>query len=234
MLAQILLIALLATLHIVFTWAPPGTHNELLVRAVDVDRESNLPTWFASTQWLLLALTLAAIALVSRFCGEGRRRTVLWAVLAVSAAYFSLDEVAILHERLGTAFEEMLQASATGSPLRSILGFRSYYWILVYAPIALPAALALGVFVWRELGASRRLALLGIFVFLYAAVGLDCVEGRYGDSHHDKLPILVGSHSFAFDIFLLEETLEMLGLAFVLVAFLRHLSNQVARWRAIS
>ena len=95
----------------------------------------------------------------------------------------------------------------------------------------LPLALLLGAFFWKRLGAARRLAALGVFVFLYGAVGLDLIEGRYGDQHHSGLTLLVASRPVRLDIFLLEEVLEMLGLALVLNAFLRHLSTLVSRAR---
>jgi hypothetical protein len=223
---QLVVLTLLGLLHAGLTWAPSGTHSEMLVKLFDVDREMNVPTWFSSMQWFLLASILVAVASATGGAGRGRVRAAVWGAAALVACYFSLDEVAVLHERVGTLFEELVrEGGAANAPLRALLGFRSYYWPLVYAPVFLPAALGLVVVVWRDLGKARRTALLGLFVFLYAAVGLDLIEGRYGTPDHSGLPIWLFSRRVSFDIFLLEELLEMLGVALVSYAFLRHLSR---------
>jgi hypothetical protein len=59
-----------------------------------VDEESNLPTWFSSSQFLLAALACALLA-----AGD-RARRFGWGVLAAIMLEFSVDEVAELHERV--------------------------------------------------------------------------------------------------------------------------------------
>jgi len=224
---QLIAIAILGTLHAVITWAQPGAFPESAVSLVHVDREGNLPTWFSTTQWAVLGMSIAAIAIVAERAGRARSRTWMWWCCALGAFGLSADEGAAIHEHAGSLFQRAV-GSDPSSPLHFLLGFPSYYWMLVYAPLAVPAVAILVVFLWRELGSARRTALLGIFVYLCAAVGLDFIEGHYGNSEHSRMLVSVFSHPFRFDIFLVEEVLEMLGVTLVIHAFLRHLSRVAA------
>ena len=105
--------------------------------------------------------------------------------------------------------------------------FDSYYWALVYVPIAVPIGIFLGVYFWHKLGPARIWAIGGMVVFLIGAVVLDHLEGRYGNSGHYRIEMdLLGMH-FHFDIFLLEELMEMIGITMIINALLHHLSNIV-------
>ncbi len=222
----LLIIGSLATLHAVITWAPAGTFHPLMMRFVDLDYESNLPTWFSSFEWMVLALVCAANAVVLHCRARARVTVGVWSLLACGATFLSVDEVAVLHERLGTILEEAARAAPAGSTLHALLGFPSYYWILAYLPIAIPAAVFLIGFMWRELGPDRRIATLSVFVFFYAAIGLDAIEGHFGNSAGDRLPLQIGDRVYAFDIFQLEETLEMLGVALCTYALTCYLLRQ--------
>ncbi|MGH7586442.1 MAG: hypothetical protein ACREMH_09370, partial [Gemmatimonadales bacterium] len=65
----------------------------------DLDREQNLPTWWSSAKLLAVALVLGATCAARRSV-DGRRAWLL-AAGAVVALGLSLDETALLHERLG-------------------------------------------------------------------------------------------------------------------------------------
>ena len=226
LLAQLAAIVVLAILHAAITWAPKGTYHRLIVSLVDVDSETNLPTWFSSIQWMLLTLTLAAIAVLAHAMRRSRLVIALWTLCAAAALYFSADEVAMFHERFGTILEEALQDAPAGSPLRALfdLNLTSYYWVMAYLPFVVPALIGGAIFFWKELGGNRRAALLGMFVFIYGAVGLDWVEGRYGTDAHTEIVLQIASRRIGFDILLLEESLEMLGVSLALYALLLHLS----------
>ena len=64
------------------------------LKVFDLLEESNLPTWFSQAQFLLAAGACAAAALQ-----DPRARTA-WFLLAAVMTFFSLDEVATIHERL--------------------------------------------------------------------------------------------------------------------------------------
>lgn len=226
---QILLIAVVVVLHMSIAWAPKGTFHPLLVRLVDVDYEMNLPTWFSSAQWFLMSLTLGSIAVVVGAAERSRIRRVLWACSAALALFLSIDEVAMIHERAGTVLEEVITRAPQDSSLRAVLGLHSYYWIVAYLPLVVPAIIVGTVFLWKELGKSRVAAFSGIFTLLYAAVGLDFIEGRFGVPDHSGVPLRIASHTFMLDIALVEESLEMIGVCLIQFALLRHLAS-VTSW----
>lgn len=226
---QLLLIGIVAVLHASITWAPKGTFHPLITTLFDVDHEMNLPTWFSSAQWLMLFLTLISIAVLVRVTERSRGRSALWGISALIALILSIDETAVVHERIGTILEEALEQSPRGSGLHSMIGLHGYYWIVAYLPFVIPTVVVGAVFLWRELGPQRWTVFVGIFTFLYAAIGLDFIEGRFGTPDHTGLPLHIASRVIMVDIFLVEETLEMLGVCLVQYALLRHLSGLASR-----
>jgi hypothetical protein len=123
----------------------------------NLDLEQNLPTWLSSAQFLGVGIAAAALARRT----EARERLASL-VLAVVFFYFSLDEVALVHEKLAEHVREELE----GVPKLPIL----------YAPIGAACAVSLWVLlpvVRRYLGTSLLLlggfALIGISVLLDAA-----------------------------------------------------------------
>jgi hypothetical protein len=143
--------AVVVALHVV---------NELggfYAQMFNLDLEQNLPTWLSSAQFL--GVGIAATALARRT--EGRERLASL-VLAAVFVYFSLDEVALVHEKLAEHVREELE----GIPKLPIL----------YAPIGVACAASIWVLlpvVRRYLGTSLLLlagfGLIGISVLLDAA-----------------------------------------------------------------
>src|SRR4051794_13880657 len=110
-----------------------------------------------STAMFLLAACFAGKALAGVWAERGRTR-LLWLLLTVVMAYFTVDEVAQFHERSG----DFLDAHLPKGP------FRTYNDVVVimYGLVALPAALLL----WREvLRYPRLLTMLLITGVLYVA-----------------------------------------------------------------
>jgi hypothetical protein len=124
----------------------------------NLDLEQNLPTWLSSAQFLGVGIAAATLARRT----EARERLASL-VLAVVFFYFSLDEVALVHEKLA---EHTREALGEGVPKLPIL----------YAPIGAACAASLWVLlpvVRRHLGTSLLLlagfALIGISVLFDAA-----------------------------------------------------------------
>ncbi|HLT47995.1 MAG TPA: hypothetical protein VK002_12250 [Rubricoccaceae bacterium] len=140
---------------------------------VAVGEESNLPTWYTSSQLLLVALGLGLLA--ARDIRRDSLRT--WPLLLGPAFFLllSLDEAAMLHERLGDWF--MAETSAGE-------GLRTGPWMFVYAPLA---ALVFGAAVraywpyWRGRRLLVGLVLAGVVVYGASAVGLEFVANFVGE-----------------------------------------------------
>lgn len=216
-------IALMGLMHAIITWAAPGTWSPALADMVNVDREHNIPTWFSSAQIVVLALVFFAIAFHENVTQHRRFATFFWCVCGCVALYLSMDETAEIHEALGDVLGHRLKAAPPGTFLYDVDAFPSYYWALIYVPIAVPFGVAFGWFAIREMVGSRGLAIFGLVVFAFGAVVLDHLEGRYGNEEHQRLLFHLGDQAFRFDIFLVEELCEMVGVFMLIEAGFRHL-----------
>jgi len=133
-------------------------------RLFNIAREDGLASWFASTQTLLVGLTLLAIYAVDRLRG--------YLILAVGFLYMAVDDGAQLHERFSSTFDAMAERSALAA------WFPSYTWHVLFLPPFAALGLYLLLFLWRKLGRTRpRLLLVTAMVSLAAAIALDFFEG---------------------------------------------------------
>lgn len=71
-----------------------AAHLATDLKFFDLLEESNLPTWVSQAQFLLAAVACSAAAL------QDERARTAWLLLAAVMTFFSLDEVAMIHERL--------------------------------------------------------------------------------------------------------------------------------------
>ena len=156
----------------------------------DLLRESNVPTWFSQAQFLAAGAACAAVAM-----SKAPARTA-WILLAATMTFFSLDEVAMLHERLEHRSD-------------------TEFVVLVVQPLL---GLLLVALIYRELRVGvtgRVLKLLGCglvaLVLAHASSAVSSVTDPTG---------------FAYDLLaVLEEVFEMLTGTFVLVAALTQSSK---------
>ena len=215
-------IALMALLHALFTWPEAGTFSPALVDMFHVDREHNVPTWFSSALIIVLAMILFAVAFHEAHTAKRRIAIAFWTVCGCVALFLSMDETAEIHEALGTVVGDAVRDAEVGTWTHSLVSFPSYYWPLIYIPLVVPFGTVFGLFAIREMVTSRVLAILGLVTYLFGAVVLDHLEGRYGNDAHERLSMNLGSTAFRFDIFLVEELCEMIGVFIIIEAVLRH------------
>jgi hypothetical protein len=214
-------IAAIGVLHAGVTWF---LAEELpwLVDYVHVDREHNLPTWFAATQLALLAGLFAAMGFLA--AGRGRRAAQLpWLLCAIAALFLSLDEATGLHEAAGTLLGESVRGAPDGSAGSAVRGFPSYYWALVYAPLGAPVLALSARYFWRELAVVRWRAIGALGLYLLGAVVLDHIEGHSADHGWIHVGPLL------FDVFLAEELLELIGVALLVSALFDEVVRRAER-----
>lgn len=179
-----------------------------------LDSETSLATWFSSMQFAALALVLFAL---------WRREGGLWLLLAAGALFLSADEAAGIHEKFGSLVRHEVSRGVPGTFRGWLrLEYPSYYWALLYVPLAVPAAAVVARFLWIRLERHRSAILWGIGIFFAGAVGLDFLEGWLGTEAHG--PLQAGS--LLVDVVVLEEVLEMLGVTLVLAACLEHAARR--------
>ncbi len=129
--------------------------------------ESNLPTWYSSAQHAVVGTLIALLAI-----REIRVRPKRWCVAlpALMFLFFSFDEVAMVHERIGHFVE-------THSRLGAQTGMTNSAPAMIFC---LPAALAFAVYAawstrpyWQGRRSMAFKFVLGTGLFLFVAGGLE-------------------------------------------------------------
>ena len=205
-------IAALVLIHALslFGYFELGRDHQLgLFRLFNLSEEGNVPTWFAATTLLLSAGLFAITWRVVREAGEPYARH--WGFLALIFLFIAIDEAASIHELLILPVRELLSAE----------GALYFAWVVPYGIAAVCFALVYARFM---LAIPRRTAL-----FLFAAAGL-FVGGALGmEMISPWVYDWTGEVSLPmFVLLLIEETLEMLGVAVLVYALLDHLARRNA------
>ncbi|MGE5927321.1 MAG: hypothetical protein ACM357_08200 [Gemmatimonadota bacterium] len=207
------IIAALVTIHglSLFGYFEQGRDHQLgLFRLFNLNEEGNVPTWFAATTLLLSAGLFAIIWRTARATGERYARH--WGFLALVFLFIAIDEAASIHELLILPLRELLSAE----------GALYFAWVVPYGIAVVCFALVYAPFL---LAIPRRTA-LGLMaaglVFVSGALGMEMASPWVYDwTGEVTLPMFV--------MLLVEETLEMLGVAILVHALLDFLARRDAR-----
>ena len=195
------IIAALAAMHAVGVWVDRAMDVEIVLERFGLNEEQSVPTWFSSMQLFVAGMLLVAVAktdgdrMVRRMAG----------VVAAALVFFSMDEVATIHESLTGVLERY--------PWVPRFQGERGVWIFLYgglgliaAPFALPG--------WWRLTRRRRVHGLG----LAAGVAMFVLGGV----------VVEAAGYFGPKNVLLEETLEMAGIALIVVTTLAILEDRGA------
>ena len=162
----------------------------------DMMAEHNIPTWYASFLWIVLAALGMLGAVLTN-------RRISWIVLAGVAITAALDEYAQMHEWLDNI----------GNVLQEWLGTELWFtWVIPGVLIAVAVVAALLPLVWRLPVRQRGLLLLAGAVFLLGAVVVESISGLVLASFNDEITW----HYYL--ITLVEETLELVGVCLAIAA----------------
>ncbi len=201
----------------------------------NIAREDGLAGWFMTAQTLIAAIVLwfiyylsCQIESITSFYRRG------WLVLALFFTYMSADDGAVIHERMGSMFEDMMDKS-DGIDDPDLLAqwlemFPSYEWQFLL-PIFALIGLYMLYFLWKVLGRSRQLIMvLAAFSCLSVAVVLDFIEGMSEDHAFNIYSWLKQAYmleDYTVDHFAksLEEFLEMLGISLFLTVFVAQIKR---------
>ena len=180
---------------------------------VDLDAEANAPAWYSGTQLFMVAIGF--YALWSRLIPQRRKVEILrplWILLGVAFTFLSMDEVASIHERLGSLLWH--------AKLFNHMGFGDQ-WMWLYVVIAVVLILIYRkqlAIVWHEWPSETLLFVFGFAVIIFGGVIMEAVHLRL--AHH-----IIGYWNNVEVAF--EEGLEMLGATIVLVPVFRTLAYAV-------
>ncbi len=193
--------------------------NDRVRRLFNVAREESVPTWFASTQALALAVTAWVL---SRADSPARRG---WLGVATFFLYVSVDDAAKVHERLGSALGEVFEDREWAAD------FPSYTWQLFVAPVLGLALLWSVLFIWRRVsGGYRRWAVVGLAGF-GVAQAIDFLEGVEGLFEGWSERLEVGEYTVSHGLLATEELLEMLSTTAIWSVLLIYLAGLVSGLR---
>ena len=191
-----------------------GLQNRLtenLLPLLNLDTDVTIPTWFSS----LLLLSVAILAVVTwRLTRQlSARRTLdhFWLVIAATFLLLSIDEVARIHETIGTKLAAKLAGKTTG--------LLYYNWVILGVPFAALFAAASIPFLIRLPKAIAIAFVTAGLLFLSGAVGVEMFNGKQSELHGDEnIRYVLGTA--------LEEFLEMSGVGLFLVAMVHHIQSK--------
>ncbi|OGW86077.1 MAG: hypothetical protein A3A81_06175 [Omnitrophica bacterium RIFCSPLOWO2_01_FULL_45_10b] len=192
---------LLAFCHVVGLFI--GEYAWQWERLFGLDGESNIPTWFSS-------LLLASCAFVSFRCYEAaeKRDRWIWFLATAGFLFLSCDEVAMLHETVGSIFKKKFVTS------ESVLANAPTIWPVAVSPLIALGMLWFGVFIPKAMRNSKealKLVMMGFALYLFATVGLELLEDFI---QGDSLSWAREANT------LFEESLEMIGAIMILKGLL--------------
>jgi hypothetical protein len=166
----------------------------------DVDREDNLPTFYAVFLLSSCGVLLGCLTWIKQQYRD--RFTWQWGMLAVIFMGLAWDEATELHETLVVINREHNYLGALGIPSGGIFHFA---WVFVGLLFVL--GLAIVYFpLWRSLPSKqKKMMLLSAGVYLTGVLGMEMVGGMIASLFgQDSVLYVVGTH--------VEELLEMLGM----------------------
>ena len=171
-----------------------------------IDGEGNLPAIFSTGLFLVNAMLFLIVWRAAGLAGDSPK---IWLVLAIVFVFLALDESISIHERLIDPLRLALNAT----------GIFYYAWIIPYGiGVVLLAIVTIPVF-WRMQKRIRFYFGLSAAIYLFAAIGLEMISGKY-------LVMMNESKDIVWILMVtLEESLEMVGLILLVYALLLLLRN---------
>jgi hypothetical protein len=163
--------------------------------------EGTVPTWHSSMQWFCAGAMFALFA--THALRTGMRGALSIAALALGCMVFSIDEVAQIHERLGSVANDML----IDRPVRSTGLWATGLWPLV---IGIPAIVVLAIAVrgTRHIFRARAPRALVLLIAGFAVMLTGAVVVELGNN----LLYATGPHdAWLLTQVVVEELMEMLG-----------------------
>lgn len=193
----------------------------------NVAREESLPTWFSSTQALVVGIVVLCIFLVQRQRGQSRLRLLCWAGLALLFIFIAMDDAAVIHERVGSALGTEFRNNLAEKPpgIRHLLDLPTYSWQIFIAPLYAAAGVFMLLFLWKHVSpfGLGKFLLLGLALLAFA-VSIDWVEGIDGLEEEVARDWGVRPYTVSHYSRVIEETIEMMGITTLLYVFLSYLA----------
>jgi hypothetical protein len=206
---------LILVLDIVFNLVDV-TGDRSIQRLVNPARETSIPTWFASTQAVVVG-TVAAVTAWVTAQSQGVRRAAPWAFVAAFFIYIGADDASEIHEGISSA---IVRAAGDESSLATL---PTYAWQALIGPfLALGLLTSAAIIGWAGSMRVRVIVFAGLGCFALSQ-GLDVLEGM--PENEAWLEAYATAHDYPkYNLThiprLIEECLEMLATTCFLAASL--------------
>lgn len=178
------------------------------------DAEANFPSLYSA---LAIVLCAALLWLIGSLAGEkAKKRSFYWKFLAVIFLLLAMDEFGSLHEFMIQPLRRVMDRASFDSD------YFYFAWFIPYIILLLFLGLLFLKFLFKLPSLTRFLFLLGGFVFVSGAVGLEMIGGKYWSAQGWAID---GSDPVDLRyalIITLEELLEMLGIVIFIFALSRY------------
>lgn len=208
---------------------------------VNITTDDSIANWFSSVQLLCIGVVLWIILFVLLFSKPNlimrKTQKLGWGLSALFFTYLAVDDGSKMHERVGTAFRNSLEARHQYNP--SIISnlfdvFPSYGWLFVFVPVFALIAIFMLLFLFKNLKTKKQFIFVFIGFSCYAAsVIIDFFEGMEDDGIYDTIILYLDTNLYEFTHYtrVVEEVFEMLGNTFLMVAFTEQLLNLALNWK---
>lgn len=208
-------VILLTLLHSIAQTAFLYTENQDLMGItgyVDLDLEKNIPSFYSGFALLFSSLLFFCISLLEKNPEKKHR---YWLGLAAVFLFLSLDEVFVLHERLGNYTEEYIKSTG----ILEASGLLYFPWIIPYSILMIILGLLYFSFMLSLPRKTGVLLILSAIIFLTGAAGFDMLGGREAELH--------GYYSITYTVlYTIEEFLEMIGVVLLIYTLLDYIEQQ--------
>lgn len=170
--------------------------NTFIFRLFDLGDENNIPTYFSSFLFIILAIISWFIAGLEK---EGGKKYYPWIITVFLFIFLGLDEVTQIHEQLTGPFQNILNTS----------GFLFFAWVIPYGIILILLSIFYIPFVLTL--KNKRLLFFGAGIFLFGAIILEMIGSNLYEAgkNMDLIYILISSF---------EEIFEIIGLLIAIMA----------------
>ena len=179
-----------------------------IVNWFDFDLEYNIPSIYSGLTLLFCSIILFIISISEK--KNEYTHYAYWVVLSLLFAYFSFDEVLVIHEQIGDMTEQYVTAR----------GFLFSPWVIPYGLLLICFAV---IYLRFLFGLPQKIMILFIasgIIFISGALGFEVFSAKEAD--------LNGYNSIKYCLlYTCEEFCEMSGIVVFLYALLLYLKEEV-------
>lgn len=196
----------MAVLSIIMTEIRSLTDNFIIEEIADrfiLNNETSIPT-LLSYFLMFTAAQLSILVFLSQQRNQRALFNLYWLLIALFFLVLAYDEVAQIHEKI--------------PPPISKQRFKDHGWVFAGAVVALLLAICFIPFFRRGPKPLAKQLFWGAAIFLFGAIVIEAMSGLYAD--------LVKKDRIYSLITVLEESVELLGIAYLNAVLVEHLGKQ--------